>query len=564
MNFVTPSGFRDVMPDEALQREQITERVRGCLAARGYTPIETPTLESVEVMEAAANLPGTPFRFFDANGDLLALRPDVTMQVARMCATRLRGQQGPFRFRYTQRVFRESVAAAASRELTQVGIENIGEEGPAVDAQIVGLFAESLQLAGLENFTIALGTVSVLRALLEACPASGAWKNQVLAAYHASNFVELDQLVGQDGVPVEYARAIARLPRVRGGREAIRMARDLAQPLGCDIGLDTLEQVLDQLETLGLEQTLLVDFSIMSSFDYYTGIVFEAYAPGLGEPLGSGGRYDSMLAAYDGTPRPAAGFAFYLEQVMAALAEQGVKEDACGDAGKAFEWSAPQEREQEAAVRNRPLRIAVPKGSLNAGTIEVLQRAGLDTAGLEDPGRQLIIHNPGVDYIIVRPTDAPVFVALGAADCGICGKDSLMEANLDVVELVDLHFGGCRFVVAEPEGTTPKVEERYRKLGSIRIATKYPRITRAYYERQGMQVDIVQLHGNIELAPLIGMAERIVDITATGATLKQNNLCIVDDVISSTARFFANGCAFRMDSRVIALAAALHEHIEGK
>ncbi len=551
MNFVTPSGFRDIMPDEALQREQITERVRGCLAARGYTPIETPTLENMEVMEAAAKLPATPFRFFDSNGDLLALRPDVTMQVARMCATRLRGQDGPFRFRYTQRVFRESVAAAASRELTQIGIENIGEEGPAVDAQIVGLFAESLQLCGLEDFTIALGSVGVLRALLEACPASGEWKNRVLAAYHASNFVELGLLTADESIPREYAQAIGQLPRVRGGREAIQVARDLAEPLGCAVGLDTLEEVVDQLAKLGLEYALLVDFSIMSSFNYYTGIVFEAYAPGMGESLGSGGRYDSMLAAYDGKPRPAAGFAFYLEQVMAALAQQG--------RGGLDGWASGHPAVEKPS--KRPLRIAVPKGSLNAGTIESLQRAGLDTMGLENPGRQLIIHNPGVDYIIVRPTDAPVFVALGAADCGICGKDSLMEADLDVVELVDLNFGGCRFVVAEPEGATKSVEEHYRQLGSIRIATKYPRITRAYYERVGMQVEIVKLHGNIELAPLIGMAERIVDITATGTTLRENNLRIVDDVISSTARFFANSCAFRVDGRVIELAAALQEQL---
>ena len=553
MNFVTPSGFRDILPDEALQREQIAERVRGCLGARGYIPIETPTLENMEVMEAAAKLPGTPFRFFDSNGDLLALRPDVTMQVARMCATRLRGQDGPFRFRYTQRVFRESVAAAASRELTQIGIENIGEDGPAIDAQIVGLFAESLQLCGLGDFTISLGSVGVLRALLEACPASGEWKDQVLAAYHASNFVELDLLTADEAIPSEYARAIAQLPRVRGGREAIQVARDLAEPLGCAVGLDTLEEVMDQLAKLGLEYTLLVDFSIMSSFNYYTGIVFEAYAPGLGEAIGSGGRYDAMLAAYDGKPRPAAGFAFYLEQVMAALAQQG-------GSGNPLRGGNAEGAGQVGA--RRPLRIAVPKGSLNAGTIDALQRAGLDTTGLENPGRQLIIHNPGVDYIIVRPTDAPVFVALGAADCGICGKDSLMEADLDVVELVDLDFGGCRFVVAEPDGSTEAVEEHYRQLGSIRIATKYPRITRAYYERIGMQVEIVKLHGNIELAPLIGMAERIVDITATGTTLRENNLHIVDDVISSTARFFANSCAFRMDGRVIALAAALKEQGE--
>lgn len=538
MDFVTPSGFRDILPDEALRREQITARVQACLTSRGYVPIETPTLENIEVLNAVTSLPGVPFRFFDASGDLLALRPDVTMQVARMCATRLRGEEGPFRFRYTQRVFREADGMASSRESTQIGIENIGCAGAQSDAEILGLFAESLQLCGLRSFTIALGTASVLRNLLQEADASGDWKNQVLRAYQEGNFVELSRLASLPEAPVKHAKAICAMAKIRGDHEAIDRLRELVAPLGCDQSLDDLEAAYQQLVELGLEDKLLIDFSLSSTFSYYTGFIFEAYAPELGERIGSGGRYDAMLAAFDGTPRPSAGFALYLEPVMAALDMQ------------------------DRSSGERPLSIAVPKGSLNAGTIASLQRAGLDTTGLENPGRQLIISNPGVDYIIVRPTDAPVFVSLGAAECGICGKDSLLEAQPNVVELVDLKFGGCRFVVAEPEGATPEVEERYRKLGSIRVATKYPRITRSYYDRVGMQVEIVKLHGNIELAPLTGMAERIIDITATGTTLRENNLAIVDDVLDSTARFFANPCAFRTDERVIALAAALEDQVE--
>ena len=190
-----------------------------------------------------------------------------------------------------------------------------------------------------------------------------------------------------------------------------------------------------------------------------------------------------------------------------------------------------------------------------------MQRAGLDTTGLEHPGRLLRISNPGVEYIIVRPSDAPVMVSLGAADCGICGKDSLIEADVDVVELVDLTFGACRFVVAEPALATGVAEERYQRLGSFRVATKYPRIARDFYAKRGMQVEIVKLQGNIELAPLTGIAERIIDITATGTTLRENNLVIVDEVCASTARFFANVCSFRTDSRVAQLAQNMSETI---
>ena len=544
MNLVTPSGFRDVLAEEASAREVITRAVQDLFAARGYLPVETPPLEVMGVLETGGRIPAAPFKFFDSRGELLAMRPDVTLQVARMGATRLAAEPGPLRFRYTQRVFREadSDVREGARELTQMGVECLGEEGPQADAEIIGLFAEALATAGVDEFSLAVATVAPLRALLDRSGAPEAWKAAVLDAYHASNFVELDRLTALDdaslaelaaGVAPAYAAAIRALPRIRGGRDAIEAARALVAPLGCADGLDDFERIYDLLAASDLARRVLVDFSAMSSFDYYTGIVFAAYSPLLGTPLGSGGRYDRLAAAF-GADRPAAGFAFYLEQAMAAAT-----------AG---------------APGARPLRIAVPKGALNADAIDALAAAGLDVTGLDAPGRALVVSNPGVDYIIVRPSDAPAFVALGAADCGICGKDSLLEAAPDVVELADLRFGACRFVVAEPVGAAQDVAARYRKLGSIRVATKYPRITRAHYAKTGVQVEIVYLHGNIELAPLTGLAERIVDITATGTTLRENNLEVVEDVIGSTARFFANPCAFRTDDRITALAQALGAH----
>ena len=554
MDLATPAGFRDVLPDEAAARERIARAVQDAFAARGYAPIETPTLEIMDVMRAGGRVSASPFKLFDARGDLLAMRPDVTMQVARMCATRLVDEPGPLRLRYMQRVFREADGSmrAEAREMTQIGIECVGASGAEADAEVVGLLAEALSLTGADECMLALATVGVLRALLAACGASAAWKERVLDAYHRSNFVELDRLVaegaGDGGAPPVFAEAIRKLPRIRGGREAIGEARALVGPLGCEDGLDAFEATFDALERRGLGGRLLVDFSVMSSFDYYTGLVFEAYAPGMGTPVGSGGRYDSTIAPR-GVARPAAGFAFFLERAMEAASATG-RPRASGRPG---ENGAPREGSFDGAV-DPPLRIAVPKGSLNADAVAALAAAGLDVTGLADPGRALIVRNSGVEYVIVRPTDAPAFVASGAADCGICGEDSLLEAEPDVVELVDLGFGACRFVVAEPAGAAADTLEHQRRLGSIRVATKYPRIAAAHYARRGAQVEIVKLHGNIELAPLTGMAERIVDITATGTTLRENDLVVVEEVLSSTARFFSNTCAFRTDARIMHLA----------
>lgn len=625
MNYVTPVGFRDVVSEEALVREELTARVRACFAEQGYLPVETPTLEVLDVMEAGGHVPAAPFKFFDSHGDLLAMRPDVTMQIARMCATRADEVFGPVRLRYTQRVFREKTAEAAARELTQCGVECLGVASKEADVELISMFARALRECGLQRFTIALGSAGVLRDLLEKSNASDEWQSAVLQAYHTSNFVYLGELVqaaqakadamgeraaaasavgaantaeavgaaaanaageqsgagnGTSGSSPAFkladpalenpgdvnpviAQAIFSLSRLRGGKQALDEVRSLLEPVECAAGIAELEAIYDALVEAGLSDSLLIDFSVMSSFDYYTGLVFEAYAPGLGSPLGSGGRYDNLLASYGASKIPAAGFAFYLEQVMAA---REAASSAAGVAAANASASAAATNVDagagatsgETASAARPLRIAVPKGSLKEGSVAVLEQAGLNVDNLLDSGRTLMLRNDDVEYLIVRPTDAPVFVALGAADCGICGEDSLLEAAPDVVELVDLKFGGCRFVVAESAGTTEAVEERYRKLGSIRVATKYPNITRSYYAKIGMPVEIVKLHGNIELAPITGMAERIVDITATGTTLRENNLVVVDDVLASTARFFANPSSFRTNPRVGQLADTLY------
>ena len=204
------------------------------------------------------------------------------------------------------------------------------------------------------------------------------------------------------------------------------------------------------------------------------------------------------------------------------------------------------------------LRMAIPKGALFQGSLNVLRAAGIEIGALADPGRLLIVDTDEIRFIIGKPTDIPAYVAYGAADVAIAGADVLAEAALDVAELADLRFGACRFVVAEREGSSAEIADSYRRLGVVRVATKYPRITEAYFADRGVQVEIVKLHGNIELAPLIGLADQVVDITATGTTLRDNHLRIVDEVMASSARFVANPVAVRIDSqRVMDLAGRL-------
>lgn len=195
------------------------------------------------------------------------------------------------------------------------------------------------------------------------------------------------------------------------------------------------------------------------------------------------------------------------------------------------------------------LTIAVPRGALLRETLDALDAIGIDTAEVRSNDRKLLFADVGI--VTMRPSDVPTYVEAGAADIGITGKDVLMEqAERQVFELLDLGFGPCRMVVAGPAGPD-KAQEALRRLGVVRVATKYPRIASEYFERTGRQAEIVEVNGSVELAPLTGMVEAIVDLTATGTTLRENGLVIREDVAESTARLIANRVAHRVRAAAI-------------
>jgi len=326
MRPVTARGFRDVLPAEAAERQALTTRIGDAFSAWGYGLVETPVVERLDTLEAAVGpMEGAAFRLVDLDGRVLALRPDMTVPIARLASSRLNGEPGPHRFRYAAEVFREHESLRGqSRQFTQVGVELIGSEGPAADAEMVALMVEGLRAAGLTGFTVAVGTVAVLSAIVEAAKMSPAWGAKVFSAAHERNLVELGRLAGEPGVEPAAARALLLVPRVRGGREAVAECRESAAGCGCDDALDALDVTLSLLEAAGALDSVVVDFSVMRSFGYYTGLVAEAYAPGLGVPLGGGGRYDGVLGAF-GAPAAAAGFALGLERISIALLEQGAE-----------------------------------------------------------------------------------------------------------------------------------------------------------------------------------------------------------------------------------------------
>lgn len=188
------------------------------------------------------------------------------------------------------------------------------------------------------------------------------------------------------------------------------------------------------------------------------------------------------------------------------------------------------------------LTIALPKGRLFREAVNVLQKVDLGMAALGD-GRRLVFEHPerGIRFLILRPVDIPTYIEYGAADVGITGKDVLEEQDRDIYEPLDLKFGSCRLVVAQPKSRGDPVGRPYSMDWSyIRVATKFPRITEQYFSTKGMPVEIIRLSGSIELAPLVGLCERIVDLVETGKTLEENGLVEVDEIMKVTARLIVN------------------------
>ncbi len=205
------------------------------------------------------------------------------------------------------------------------------------------------------------------------------------------------------------------------------------------------------------------------------------------------------------------------------------------------------------------LNVALPKGRLGEKVYHLFAKAGFDCPAVLENTRKLIFENPeaGVRYFWVKPSDVAIYVARGAADVGVAGKDILLEYRPDVYELLDLKLGKCRMAVAAPEGFTDRKEQ------TLRVATKFSRIARDYYASQGRDIDIIHLNGSIEIAPILGLSDVIVDIVETGTTLKENHLAVMETIVPVSARLIANKAGFRFKTEAVQrLTGGLRKEVE--
>ncbi len=319
--FEKPRGVRDILPPLAARKREIEKKIAVVLRDWGYEEIVTPTFEYAETFANGAyreeedNL----FTFIERSGRAVVLRPDMTAPIARVLASSLQDRRMPVRLSYNASIFRQhGLEAGRAVEFTQSGVELMGDQTPDADAEVIALLITALEAAGVQGYCLAIGQVQFLHALLKEHIEQEGVREKLACALLAKDFVAYDQLVAAE-VEAEASRAILReVPQLRGGIEVLARAAKLTASAEALAALDNLRTIWDVLVLHNVESCLQLDLSLLLTKRYYTGAIFEGYAPQVGFPICSGGRYDQLVAKF-GRSVPATGFVIGIERVLEML-----------------------------------------------------------------------------------------------------------------------------------------------------------------------------------------------------------------------------------------------------
>ena len=449
--------------------------------------------------------------FTDLDGRLMALKPDVTLSIAKNAQVE-QGSCG--RFYYLENVYRPSQESHTFQEISQMGLECIGclEEGTA--AQVVSLAVSSLALTE-RDFVLELSHMGFVSGLMDAVGAPEGVRRQLLRCIRDKNRHELRRCAAQAGLSPQGTEALCRLWALNGPWETVM---DAAEPLALNAAMGSalaeLRTLCAALESQGQTGNLKLDLSLVNDMEYYNGLVFQGYLAGSPRAVLRGGQYDPLAEQFRPGAR-AIGYGLYLSEL-----------------------DRPVQPENGGTVM---LNVALPKGRLGDKVYDLLSGVGYGCPESYSDTRKLVVENPaaGIRYFLVKPSDVAIYVEHGAADIGIVGKDILAESGADVYELLDTGLGKCRMCVAGPKDFA---EDQSR---ALRVATKFVNIAKRYYAAQGRDIDIIKLNGSIELAPILGLSDVIVDIVETGTTLRENDLKVLTEFMPISARFIANRASYQ-------------------
>ncbi len=504
--------------------ERLVFELRSLYTEYGYKPFKMSKFEEYDLYGSNKDflVSGNCITFTDTDGRLLALKPDVTFSIIKNLDDSLCGVQKVY---YNENVYRESKKSGGFSEIMQTGIECMGDITDKEVCQVITLAARSLYAIS-EDYVLDVSHMGLLGGLFEAMALNEAQKNELVCAVAEKNSGAIEQLCHGFGVGEALTKILLDIVSSTGiPSVALKKISGLVINSEMQNAYNELCSVCGMLIDAGYEKNINVDCSLVNDMSYYNGIVFKGFVQGVPVGVLSGGRYDRLMERVN-KKKGAIGFAVYLDEVDRIL---DAKENAETQTDDGF------------------LNIALPKGRLGEKVYAIFEAAGFECPQIHEKNRRLIFENTEkkLRYFWVKPSDVAIYVERGAADIGVAGKDILLEYAPDVYELLDLEMGKCRMCVAG------KKSFKDNGTSTLRVATKFVNIAKGYYSDKCRDIDIIKLNGSIELAPILGLSDVIVDIVETGETLKENGLEPKETIVDISARLVSNKVSYKFKSELI-------------
>ena len=324
--FHTPEGVRDIYNEECSQKHHLEQEIRQVFDSYGYSEIETPTFEYFEVFSReVGTIPSRNlYKFFDREGNTLVLRPDFTPSVSRACATYFNPDQEVVTLSYTGQAFINSSSYQGRlKETTQMGVERIGDNSPEADAELLAMTVECLLRAGLKEFQVSVGQVDYYKSLLTEAELDEEAEERLRTLISQKNSFGVEDLTTEQNMKPELAKAFQSLPHLFGSYDVLTKARSLTSNPKAIEAVERLEEIYEILKIYGYEKYISFDFGMVSKIQYYTGIIFQAYTYGTGEPLVKGGRYNDLMKHF-GKPAASIGFVIMVDSLLTVLTRQKI------------------------------------------------------------------------------------------------------------------------------------------------------------------------------------------------------------------------------------------------
>lgn len=459
--------------------------------------------------------------FTDTSGKLMALKPDVTLSIISNSTDVPSVTRKVY---YNENVYRVSKSTGTYKEIMQTGVECFGKVGTDELTEILTMAAESLKLLSNDS-VLDIGNQTIIDSMIAGLSEKREFRNELYKAVSEKNGPGISKLCSEYGVDSGKAALFAEMIKMHGSlKTVLPMLIGAASEFGFGNELMKFREVISCLEHSNVADVINIDLSVTNDNNYYNGIVFKGFIKGIPQAVITGGQYDRLMRKLH-RKSDAIGFATYLDALT----------------------RIDFDNEEKTDDNDGYINIALPKGRLGEKVYKMFADAGYECPSILEKNRKLIFVNEEkkVKYFWVKPSDVAIYVERGAADVGVAGKDILLEYEPDLYELLDLKTGKCRMAVAGPKGY---VEDSGK---TIRVATKFTNIAKKHYQSKGCDIDIIHLNGSIELAPILGLSDVIVDIVETGSTLKENNLEVVEEILPISARLIANKSSYKFKGTMI-------------